>query len=77
MCFSFRKNKPTSTGRGSPSASLPTGKNPSGEPAAAPDGHRSLRKQLLEVFTPRSKSKSPTSSPLPGTSPAVSVTNLT
>ncbi|KAG6887927.1 hypothetical protein C0995_011538 [Termitomyces sp. Mi166 len=77
MSFSFRKNKPASTGRGSPSASLPTGNNPSGEPAAAPDGRRSLRKQLLEVFTPRSKSKSQTSSPLSGTSPAVSVANLT
>ncbi|KAG6859032.1 hypothetical protein C0995_012122, partial [Termitomyces sp. Mi166 len=73
----FRKNKPASTGRGSPSASLPTGNNLSGEPAVAPDGHRSLRKQLLEVFTPRSKSKSQASSPLSGTSPVVSVTNLT
>ncbi|KAG6901684.1 hypothetical protein C0995_009174 [Termitomyces sp. Mi166 len=55
----FKKTKPTSTGYGFSSASLPTGNNSSGEPSAAPDGHRSLRKQLLEVFTPRSKSKLP------------------
>ncbi|KNZ82041.1 Vegetative incompatibility protein HET-E-1 [Termitomyces sp. J132] len=73
----FRTNKSTSSGHGLPSASLQNDDNPSGQPAAAADGHRSLRKRFLEVITPRSKSKSPMSSPHPGISPATSAENLT
>ncbi|KAG5734783.1 Vegetative incompatibility protein HET-E-1 [Termitomyces sp. T112] len=77
VAMPFRTNKSTSSGHGLPSASLQNVNNPSGQPAAAADGHRSLRKRHLEVITPRSKSKSPMSSPHPGISPATSAENLT
>ncbi|KAG5734785.1 hypothetical protein E4T56_gene689 [Termitomyces sp. T112] len=38
----FRKNKPTSTSYGFPSASFQTDNNPSRQPTAAADGHQSL-----------------------------------